>query len=79
MAAIMANRGQPIAKGEPALLSEKTFKLATTIDMTDMDDVLKIDIPLTVGGWGSFDLYNTTFNGWTVRYRYWVIEIELLI
>lgn len=63
----MANRGQPFEKGEPRLLSEKTYNLATTIDMTDIDDVLKISTPLTVGGWAAIEHYNTTFNGWTVR------------
>lgn len=67
MASMMANRGQPIEQGEPVLLSAKTFDYATTIDMTDIDEVLRLDPPLTVGGWGTFELYNTTFMGWTVR------------
>ncbi|KAI9287857.1 beta-lactamase/transpeptidase-like protein [Umbelopsis sp. AD052] len=65
MASIMANRGQPVAKGEPSLLSANTFDYATTIDMTDMDEVLKINPPMTVGGWGVLELFNTTFMGWT--------------
>jgi hypothetical protein len=63
----MANRGQPIEKGEPVLLSLDTFYYATTMDMTEVDQILMMDVDLTVGGWGNLEIFNTTFIGWTVK------------
>jgi hypothetical protein len=62
----MANRGQPTAAGEPVLLPEETYELATVEDLYETDIVMKVDVPLTIGGFGTFEVANATFTGWNV-------------
>lgn len=62
----MANRGQPTAANEPVLLPEETYELATAVDLLEYDLVLRQSVPLTIGGFGQFEVANTTFTGWVV-------------
>lgn len=62
----MANRGQPTRDGEPVLIPEETYELATKTDLYDFDLALRMHEPMTVGGFGNFEVANTTFTGWIV-------------
>ncbi|KAM3581947.1 hypothetical protein VKS41_005387 [Umbelopsis sp. WA50703] len=64
IASIMANRGQPTVAGEPVLLPEEIYELATEPDLYDFDVTLRLSVPLTIGGLGKFEVANTTFTGW---------------
>jgi hypothetical protein len=79
----MANRGQPTVAGEPVLLPEEIYELATEPDLYDFDVTLRLSVPLTIGGLGKFEVANTTFTGWIVsteiasRYDMWPSDIVM--
>ncbi|KAG2178951.1 hypothetical protein INT43_001798 [Umbelopsis isabellina] len=80
IASVMANRGQPTRAGEPVLIPEETYELATKTDLYDFDLTLRMHVPMTIGGFGNFEVANTTFTGWIGAGGssfYWNEELKL--
>ncbi|KAI8150364.1 beta-lactamase/transpeptidase-like protein [Fennellomyces sp. T-0311] len=67
LAAMMANGGKAIVDGEPDLLNEETYALATGPVPVDFDLFFQLPMPALKGGWGISDgiaIEGVQFVGW---------------
>ncbi|KAI8138504.1 beta-lactamase/transpeptidase-like protein [Fennellomyces sp. T-0311] len=68
LAAMMANDGKAIVKGEPDLLSPKGYAVALEPVPLELDLLIGKKFPAVKGGWGKFNEFvidGVEFTGWT--------------